>query len=211
LTQGAALPANGSFDPGVVAWDPWRPDHVARLLAGVDAPWCVAAGWAIDLFLGSQQREHDDIEIAVPADRFGQVAEALSDLELFVVGSGLATPLADAGGLFESSHQTWVLERASAVWRLDVFREPSAGDSWIYRRDERLRLPYDELIERTSDGIPYARPEVVLLFKAKAARPKDDGDFAAVVPLLDAERRRWLVEALALVHPGHRWLAELQG
>ncbi len=182
---------------------------MARRLDGVDAPWYVAAGWAIDLFLGSQQREHDDIEIAVPADRFRQVAEALPELEFFVIRSGLATPLAHAGELFDASHQTWALERATAVWRLDVFREPSAGDTWIYRRDQRLRLPYDALIEWTSDGIPYARPEVVLLFKAKAARPKDDGDFASVLPLLDSERRRWLVDALELVHPGHRWLAEL--
>jgi hypothetical protein len=178
-------------------------------LAGVDAPWYVAAGWAIDLFLGSQQREHDDIEIAVPADRFREVAEALPDVEFFVIRSGRATPLAHAGAFFEASHQTWALDRAPAVWRLDVFREPFAGDTWAFRRDPRLRLPYDELIELTSDGIPYARPEVVLLFKAKAARPKDDGDFASVLPLLDPERRRWLVQALALVHPGHRWLAQL--
>ena len=65
------------------------------------------------------------------------------------------------------------------------------------------------VIERTRDGIPYARPEVVLLFKAKAARPKDDGDLAAVLPHLELERRRWLAEALELIHPGHRWFAHL--
>ena len=70
-------------------------------------------------------------------------------------------------------------------------------------------MPYAQLIERTRDGIPYARPEVVLLFKAKAARPKDDGDLADVLPALDAGRRRWLADALELVHPGHRWLAQL--
>jgi len=31
----------------------------------------------------------------------------------------------------------------------------------------------------------------------------------AVVPRLEPERRRWLAEALELVHPGHPWLAEL--
>lgn len=224
MSRRAALPANGAFDPNLAAWRPWRPEQVAGLLAGIDTPWYVAAGWAIDLFLGSEHREHDDIEIAVPSDRFRQVAEALSDFELFVVGPdlasplpqageengpALATPLAQAGELFETYHQTWALERASAMWRLDVFREPADGNTWVCRRDERLRLPYDELVERTSGGIPYARPEVVLLFKAKAARPKDDGDFAAVVPLLDPGPRRWLVDALELVHPGHRWLAEL--
>ena len=34
-----------------------------------------------------------------------------------------------------------------------------------------------------------ARPEVVLLFKGKAARPKEEEDFAAVLPRLGPEGR----------------------
>ena len=51
--------------------------------------------------------------------------------------------------------------------------------------------------------------QVVLLFKPKHARAKDDGDLAAVLSLLEPERRRWLTEALELVHPAHRWLGDL--
>jgi hypothetical protein len=80
----------------------------------------------------------------------------------------------------------------------------------VCRRDERIRLPYSEVIERTSDGIPYARPEIVLLFKAKHAdRQRDQEDLAAVLPHLDPARRRRLAESLALVHPGQPWLAQL--
>ena len=200
---------SAAFEPDLTKWAAWRPEEVQRGLAGVEAPWYVAAGWAIDLFLGGQRREHDDLEIAVPRDRFGEVAEALDGFELFVVGRGVAWPLAEAGDALATSHQTWVREPATGLWRLDVFREPADGDTWICRRDERVRLPYGEVIERTADGIPYARPEIVLLFKARHARPKDDGDFHAVLPALDAARRRWLREALELVHPGHRWLGEL--
>jgi hypothetical protein len=70
-------------------------------------------------------------------------------------------------------------------------------------------MQYARVIELTGDGIPYGRPEIILLYMAKHARPKDDGDLAAVLPHLDLARRRWLAEALELVHPGHRWLAEL--
>jgi Aminoglycoside-2''-adenylyltransferase len=210
------MPAARAFDPDLAEWRPWQPHDVARLLAWVDAPWYVAGGWAIDLFLGGERREHEDLEIGVPADRFGEAAAALAGFELFVVGRDpaadrdFATPVAQAGKLLERYHQTWVLEREPFVWRLDVFREPSDGDTWICRRDERIRLPYEQLIERTSDGIPYARPEVVLLFKAKAARAKDDDDLAAVLPLLEPARRSWLAAALELVHPGHRWLATIE-
>jgi hypothetical protein len=84
-----AEPPSDAFDADLHRWDAWRPGHVARLLAGVRPPWCVAAGWAIDLFLGGQRREHEDLEIAVPRDRFGEVAEALTGYELFVpLGDG---------------------------------------------------------------------------------------------------------------------------
>ena len=203
-----------AFEPDVTKWDAWRSEDVARRLARVEAPWYVAAGWAIDLFLGGQRREHEDLEVAVPRDRFAEVAEALDGFELFaagVPGPGLVTPLAEAAGALETSHQTWVREPPTGLWRLDVFREPADGDTWICRRDERIRLPYDEVIERTAGGIPYGRPEIVLLFKARHARPKDDDDFAAALPFLEPGRRRWLAAALELVHPGHRWLGELGG
>jgi hypothetical protein len=91
-----------------------------------------------------------------------------------------------------------------------VFREPSDGDTRICRRDERIRLRYDEVVVRTDDGIPYLRPEITLLFKAKHAHePKNESDFAAVLPLLDQPRRRWLVDAIALAHPGHPWIARI--
>jgi Aminoglycoside-2''-adenylyltransferase len=184
---------------------------VANVLTAVEAPWCVTAGWAIDLFLGRQQRQHEDIEIAVPRDRVHEVVDALTGFELFAAGvpsSGFVMPIEHAGGL-ETSRQTWVWEPATGAWRLDIFSEPSEGDTWIYRRDGRIRLPFDQVIEWTSEGIPYSRPEIVLLFRAKHVREKDEADFDAVLPLLEPERRRWLADALELVHPGHPWLRRL--
>lgn len=223
----------GGFAPDLDAWDAWRPEEVAARLVGVDVPWCVVGGWALDLFLGGQRREHGDLEIAVPADRFEPVAEALPELEFFIVGSGMTWPPAGNPALFREHRQTWGRDRATALWRVDVMREPHQGETWIARRDARIRMPYADLILRTDAGIPFARPEVILFFKAfqssphslkrrhvgscpsdasvsvSPARPKDEDDFAAVLPALSPEARRWLREALALVHPGHMWLGEL--
>jgi hypothetical protein len=201
------------IDPDLYAWAAWRPEQAQYALAGIEAPWYVAAGWSIDLFLGGQFREHEDLEIAVPSARFDEFVEPLARaaLELHPIVDGRAVPLADVGDdAFAESHQTWALDRAARVWRVDLFREPSDGDTWLARRDLRIRMPYDELIERTLEGIPYGRPEVAILFKAKHTREKDDADLAAVLPQLGPERRRWLAEALALTHPGHRWLEELR-
>jgi len=197
-----------AFAPDVSLWDPWRPEQVAELLAGVEVPWYVAGGWALDLFAGEERRTHADLEIGVPAARFAELLPAFAGLELFVVGSGLAAPLAEG---LEDAHQTWIREPVTGTWRLDVFREPSDGDTWICRRDPAIRLPYAELIERTDDGIPYGRPEVVLLFKAKRSdEEKNRADFEAVLPRLGGARRDWLRDALEHVHPGHPWRAELE-
>ena len=126
----AGREASRAFEPDLTKWKAWRPEEVGRLLAQVQAPWYVAAGWAIDLFLGEEHREHEDLEIAVPHDRLGEVLEALPGFEFFAVGiprSGLVTPLSDAGDTLERSHQTWVREPATGLWRLDVMSEPCTG------------------------------------------------------------------------------------
>jgi hypothetical protein len=199
-----ALNPDGPFEPDLDAWEAWRPEDAAQRFAGIDVPWYVAGGWAIDLYLGGQRREHEDLEIGVPRDRFGAFAAALSDFDLFVAGSDGLWPMTETA--MATHHQTWARERAAGKWRLDIFREPVEGDIWISRRDERIRMPYRELIMRTKDGIPYGRPEVILFFKAKRAEAKDEVDLSAVLPHLSAEARRWLIDALVIVHPGHVWI-----
>ncbi|MFE4976426.1 nucleotidyltransferase domain-containing protein [Kitasatospora sp. NPDC056651] len=209
-----------SLPPGGVVFDAdelearwagaWRPERVAERLVGVSATWCVAAGWALDLFLGRQSRAHGDLEIAVPAAEFPEIRERFPEYGFDAVGSGLVWPAPSAEAL-AATHQTWMRDRASGRFLLDVFREPHDGGTWICRRDESLRLPYEAVIERTADGIPYLAPELVLLFKAKATRPKDRADFANVLPLLGGSRRDALRGWLERIHPGHPWLVELAG
>ena len=187
-------------------WDAWRPEDVARLLAGVSAPWYVAAGWALDLFRGEQTREHGDLEIAVPAPDFGAVRDALAGYHFEVIGSGRAWPLDSPA--FDVMRQTWVSEPATGVYRLDIFREPQRDGAWVCSRDPTIRLPYEQIIRRTADGIPYLAPEIVLLFKAKhSAEPKNQADFAGALPLLGDRAAGWLRWALARVHPGHPWIS----
>jgi hypothetical protein len=195
------------FAPDVSKWDAWHPAEAARRLVGVDAPWAVIAGWSLDLFLGRQTREHEDLELGIPERAFAAVRQALADLEAFAVVDGkMVEPTAETLAV---SHQTWMREPETDLWRLDLIREPWDGDTWICRRDPRIRRPSGELIACTADGIPFQKPEVALLFKAKHTREKDRQDFDAVVPLLDDDARGWLRDALELVHPGHEWLRAL--
>jgi hypothetical protein len=196
------------FEPDLSAWDAWHPLEAARRLADVDVPWAVSGGWSLDLFRGEQTREHEDLEIGVPEEGFDAVRDALAALEMFAIVDGKATRVDDES--LEVSHQTSAREPATGQWRLDVIREPWDGDTWICRRDARITRHRDELISFSEDGIPYQRPEIALLFKAKHTRDKDRADFNSVLPVLDDEARAWLSDALELVHPGHEWLRVLE-
>ena len=193
-------------------WAAWTPWDLAPRLADVTVPWGVAGGWAVDLFLGARgprdaSREHEDLELVVPQAHFGAVRAALDDLAFEVIGPGKAWSADDEAAL-AALHQTWGRD-ATGAFVLDVFREPQHGDTWICRRDRTLRRPYADVLARTADGVPYVVPEIVLLFKAKAARPKDEADLDAVLPHLSAPARTWLAEALDRVHPGHPWRGRL--
>ncbi|SCE25454.1 nucleotidyltransferase domain-containing protein [Streptomyces sp. PpalLS-921] len=186
----------------------WTPSGVARRLAGISTPWYVAAGWALDLFRGRQTRAHGDIEIAIPAASFPEVRDRFPGHVFDAAGSGriweVATP-----EVLAAVHQTWLRDPVTGDYLLDVFREPHDGDTWICRRDEGIRLPYSDIVHHTQEGIPYLAPELVLLFKAKHARRKDQTDFEATVPYLSSAQRETLAGLLARVHPGHPWTADL--
>ena len=195
------------MQPDVEAWDPWHPRDFAARMGGADFPWYVAAGWAIDLFLGTRTRDHEDLEIAVPSSFFGTLPPRFPEMDFWVPQGEFQLARMTTETLAGESHQTWAYERAAQVWRFDVFREPHEGDTWICRRDESIRRPYSQIIGVTADGIPYLMPEVCLLFKAKAARDKDRADFDAAMPRLSEAQRQWLHDALVKVHPGHEWIS----
>jgi len=159
------------------------------------------------MFRGEVTRAHEDIEIAVPSRTFPVICQALSELDFVVVGAGQSWPLDSPA--YDVMHQTWGRDRSTGLYRLDVLREPHVGATWIYRRDPRIRRPYSTVIRRSVEGIPFMTPEIVLLFKAKHMREKDQQDFVATLPLLGASARAWLVNALQRIHPRHPWLAEL--
>jgi len=80
----------------------------------------------------------------------------------------------------------------------------STEGEWVYKRDARVRLPWDKAVHSV-DGVEYLRPQVALLYKAKHDRPKDHADLLAAH--LDPAARSWLAETLDLL--GHREWARI--
>ena len=145
------------------------------------------------------------MEIVTARGHVRELHACLSELDWFAVGDGRAWPIAAAP---EELHQTWGRDSAGR-WRLDVMQEPWAGDEWVFRRDPRIRRALSAAILIGSRGIPYLAPELVLLFKARAMRAKDEADFTSTLPSLTPERVEWLARALQTAHPGHAWIARV--
>jgi hypothetical protein len=200
-----------SVEPAPIEdWAPWTPAELALRLAGVDAPWCVVGGWAIDLHLGRVTREHEDLEIATLRPFDDAMRAALADLHHFSPSEHVLYHLPLDAPRPVDSHQTWMLDPIERVWRVDLMLEPGDADTWVYRRDESITAPRAFMERRTADGITYLGPHGALFYKAKAPRPKDEADFDVCAPTLTADERQWLVETIERAHPGHAWLDRLR-
>lgn len=198
--------------PPIEAWSAaWRPEQAAAALEGVSAPWALAGGWALDLWLGEQTRDHEDLEITVPRVFFAEIQARLEGLglRLFNVDDGETVALAPGEPPSPRGFQTWAMDPAVNGWRMDVFCEPGDAHTWIYRRTGALSVARAWASGRTTAGIPYVAPQIVLLFKAKASRAKDEADFAKIAPRLSPEARDWLAASLQITNPGHAWIERL--
>lgn len=181
---------------------------MAARLAALDVPWCVVGGWSIDLSLGRITREHEDLEIEILRSDFRAVRAALAPLVAHAVGSGEVRLLGSGEVPPAPLHQSWFLDVGSDEWRVDVMLAAGDADTWVSRR-AAVSAPRSEIVGRTADGIPHLLPHGALLYKAKAARPKDEADLEVALPTLTDAQRAWLRDALAVAHPGHAWLDRL--
>lgn len=183
-------------------WSALAIEDVRRLLEPIDAPWWIAGGLAIDLFVGRCTRPHEDIDVQILRGSEPAIARQLDGWELNTARDGRLTPWSPE----DNAHAIWCRPSPTAPWALELLVADVVEDRWVYRRDPRVSRFVEELGHRTPDGIPFMRPEVQLLFKSKAVRSRDEADFRVALPLLDDAARAWLHDALTIVAPAHPWL-----
>jgi hypothetical protein len=190
-------------------WQPLKPDEVARTLAGLEAPWWIAGGWAIDVFLGRQSRAHGDIDVGVLRRDQLAVQAVLEDWDLPAAEPpGSLRPWLPGETLPEAVHDIWCRPNPDAAWGIQLMLDEADGDYWEYRRFAAITRRLESLVWRHS-GTPYLVPEVQLLYKAGQLNPKNEQDFEACLPLFKEHQRTWLALALRLAHPGHPWIGRL--
>jgi hypothetical protein len=185
---------------------------VQQLFAQQTKPWWVAGGWAIDLFLGEMTREHEDVDIAILRRDEKDFRLYLSSWELWP-GMGANKledkPLLISEPLPINSEVLWCRPSVSSPWAFEMLTNPMHNENWLFKRDESIVLPIVEMGMTSQVGIPFLKPEIVLLFKAKSLRNKDQQDFNNCREKLNDISRRWLKTSLEKVHPRHQWIKEL--
>lgn len=192
-----------------VCWNAWTPEHLAARLRGLPVDWYVAGGWALDLWLGQQTRDHEDLEFAVRPEDAPAVAARLADLSFYAARQGVFSAAQFEQPIPQDVWQMWGADLAAGCWRVDMMIERGTADTWAYKRAPQVTVPRRLAVREGAGSIPILAPHLVLLFKARDCRPKDDADFLRFAPMLDATDRADLRGLLAHLHPDHKWITAL--
>jgi hypothetical protein len=191
-------------------WEALDPAGLAAFMAGFERPWWIVGGWAIEAFTG-HEREHEDVDLSILAcDVPALRAHVGERWHLWSNAGGTLRPLDDRfPDVLDREGQIWVREHALAPWAIDLPLTPDDDGLWINKRWPEHVAPVEAVTWVAADGLRYLAPEIVLHFKARWARPKDEDDLARTLPLLDRPQRAWLRDAVRRTEPGHRWQARL--
>jgi hypothetical protein len=193
--------------------DQSTPLHVVQeLFRNYPRPYWVAGGWALDLFADRVSRAHSDVDVLVLAHDLDHVADTFTSPRPVIQHSetGERRPW-EHGEQLEPGPHALVFPDDNHPCPIQILLASSDADQWVYHRGRgTIRKPLAEITLTSPGGVPYLAPEIVLLFKSRGVRPKDNDDFAEVANLLDAHRRRWLLDRIAPRYPDHPWLPALR-
>lgn len=127
------------------AWQSWHPRGVAQLFSPLTVPWLIAGGWVLDLFLGEQTRNHDDIDVQILRRDQQAVRSLLQEWDIQAVIHPAAHPNSWPFHTWEPDTQldvevynTWCRPSKTSLWMLELMIEDSRDDQWIFRRDARI-------------------------------------------------------------------------
>ncbi|GAA0613327.1 hypothetical protein HPO96_26875 [Kribbella sandramycini] len=194
-------------------YGPWKrstPTDALAMLRGYGGEWWLAGGWALEAFTGVR-RPHGDVDLSLWRRDIEMLRLHLKDrYHLWSQDSGQLRPLTDeAPEQPATSEQIWLRKHALAPWEFDVIINPERNGRWVFRRDRELDFALADITWLAPDGVRYLNPELVLAYKAKAARAKDEHDLRTTLPFLSDQQRTWLAKMVEHLHPGHPWLERL--
>jgi len=118
------------------------------------------------------------------------------------------------GEVYTYQARKWLVE--DEIEFIELGFDKREGGEYVAQENPRVALPMDKAI-LYRDGIPYLAPEVTLFYKSGKgsmesayAKPRTIADFKEVMPILPADRKKWLLTAIDATYPdGYSWLDDL--
>jgi len=115
------------------------------------------------------------------------------------------------GDVYTYQTRKWLVEDVIEFIEFE-FDAREDGD-FVLRENPKITRPLDKAILHYQ-GIPYLAPEIILYYKSNKfscehpnVRPKTQGDFDAIMPMLSPDSKKWLLDAIDTTYPdGHSWL-----
>lgn len=185
-------------------WQRVTPASVAEIFANVPARWWLSAGSAFDQWSATPLRDRDRLIVSTTLASIDHLIAGLpAGRSAWVVAGDDVVAWSD---IDEHGDVLTVLIYDVGVdaWILQVNLEDGTPDRWVYRRDPRLQLPWDQAV-LDIDGIPTGAPEVQLVWKALRPKPEDEADKDIILPALSESARSWWERAILSVHPHSTW------
>lgn len=193
-------------------WMPLSVNEINEEFSSIPAIWGIAGGWAIDLHLGKVSREHKDIDVVF----FREEQQVFYNLlkknwKLYKAEDGKLVPWED-GDYLEVTKDVWISKNEDSPWVFQIMLIDCDNNDWIYGREKSIRKAKEKIFLKTSEGIPYLKPELQLLYKGGSSqvKAKDFLDFQALLPLLSLTEKEWLKKSIAKqFNEDHNWLKYL--
>ena len=196
--------------PNLWEWEEFDPSRLLEIMGGFDAPWWVAGGWALDLWMGSESRPHRDLDVAVLRGDQKKLHENFDGWDLYyATPDHRLLPYRPNLWLAPPLHGVWIRPAAETLWLCEVLLNEHEGARWVYQRNPAVRKPLADVGMVAPGGVPILAPEVVLLYKAHELTVKDETDFEEALPHLSSSRKTWLRRSLEESNPIHPWAVRL--
>ena len=178
--------------------------YINAVMSGFNKNWFFAGGWAVDLFLEKETRDHYDIEIGIFREDQMKLKQFLSTWDFKKVFKGKFISWDDEY-LELPIHEIHATNNVND-YEIEILLNESDAENWKFRRDIKISYPLQSVIRYSKTGIPYLAPEIVLLYKVKNTKEKDHKDFLSVKDFLKSKQQNWLRQAIKIHEPKHEWL-----
>lgn len=166
-------------------------EKIKSLFNPLNIEWGFSGGWALDLFIGQQSREHSDVDVCVLTQDLAVIYEKLSNEFIFYKAFDgrlqywLGEPLTP-------KYSIWVAEQENKPFVFEIVLIESSNEEWFYKRNNDISGLLDQLFVKGE--YLYLSPEIALLYKMEASvlREKDIEDYKRVYPKLSVKQQIWL-------------------